>query len=175
MIETERLLLRPHTLADFDDLCAMFGDPEVVRYVGGMTMTKEEVWNRLLRYIGHWSVMGHGLFAIVEKSSGRFLGDTGFADFHRYLGEDFDPYPEAAWILASGTHGQGYAFEAAGAVHAWFDTRFRPSRTVCIIQKENDPSHRLAAKLGYRAFGEATYKGAAMTMYERPGPVENDR
>ena len=167
MIETERLLLRPHTLADFDDLCAMFGDTEVVRYVGGMTMTKEEVWNRLLRYIGHWSVMGHGLFAIIEKSSGRFLGDTGFADFHRYLGEDFDPYPEAAWILASGTHGRGYAFEAAGAAHIWFDELRQPRRTVCIIQRENAPSHRLAAKLGYRTFGGSSYKGATMTMYER--------
>lgn len=167
MIETERLLLRPHTLADFDDLCAMFGDPEVVRYVGGVTMTREEVWNRLLRYIGHWSALGYGLFAIVEKSSGRYVGDTGFADFHRYLGETFDHFPEAAWILASGTHGKGYAFEAASAAHAWFDERHQPHRTVCIIQNENIPSHRLAAKLHYRAFGEATYKGATMTMYER--------
>ncbi|QJE98386.1 GNAT family N-acetyltransferase [Luteolibacter luteus] len=167
MIETERLLLRPHTLSDFEDICAMFSDPEVVRYVGGMTLSKEEVWNRLLRYIGHWSVFGYGLFAITEKSSGRFLGDTGFADFHRYLGNEFDPFPEAAWILTSNCHGKGYGFEAASAAHAWFDTTHSPARTVCIIQKENQPSHRLAAKMGYQAFDEATYKGAIMTMYQR--------
>lgn len=166
MIETERLILRPHKLSDFEDLCAMFSDPEVIRYVGGVTLPKEEVWNRLLRYHGHWSVLGYGLFAIVEKSSGRFLGDTGFADFHRYLGSEFDPFPEAAWILTSGAHGKGYAFEAASAAHEWFDARHQPSRTVCIIQKENEPSHRLAAKMGYRAFDEALYKGAKVTMYE---------
>src|SRR3546814_11723986 len=35
MIETERLSLRPYTLADYTPYSAMCLDPEVVRYIGG--------------------------------------------------------------------------------------------------------------------------------------------
>src|SRR3546814_17524593 len=53
-------------------------------------LSPEEAWNRLLRYAGHWTLLGYGIFAVVEKASGRFIGETGIADFHRGLGDDFD-------------------------------------------------------------------------------------
>jgi RimJ/RimL family protein N-acetyltransferase len=110
MIETERLILRQNRLEDFEQAYAIYSDPDVVRHIGnGQPGTRQDVWFRLLRFVGHWQLLGYGLFAIIEKASGRMIGETGFADFKRGLGDDFDPFPEAAWILASDMHGKGYA------------------------------------------------------------------
>jgi RimJ/RimL family protein N-acetyltransferase len=83
------------------------------------------------------------------------------------LGTHFDPFPEAAWVLAKAAHGKGYATEAVQAAHDWFFAQRAMSRTVCIISPENLASVRVAERLGYRAFNEASYKGSTVTMFER--------
>lgn len=62
--------------------------------------------------------------------TGRVVGEVGLAGFHRGLGEDFDPYPEFAWMMASDVHGRGYASEAARAMLHWMQTAFAPERMV---------------------------------------------
>src|SRR3546814_19996070 len=64
-------------------------------------LSPEDAWNRLLRYAGHWTLLGYGIFAVVEKASGRFIGETGIADFHRGLGDDFDQAGEAAYVFCA--------------------------------------------------------------------------
>lgn len=167
MIETERLILRPHALGDFDTMLAMSSDPEVMRFIlHGGAVARQDVWNKLLRNIGHWSALGYGLFAVVEKVSGRHVGDTGLADFCRDLGADFDPFPEAAWLYAREAQGKGYATEAAAAAHAWFRERNGRTRTVCIIAPDNAGSIAVAEKLGYRPFAETEYKGDPVIKFE---------
>jgi RimJ/RimL family protein N-acetyltransferase len=168
MIETTRLFLRPHALEDFNNFYAMSSDPAVMKFIAPeKPVTREEAWVKLLRNAGHWALLGYGLFVIFEKESGRFVGNTGLADFHRGLGGDFDPYPEAAWALAAWTHGKGYATEAAAAAHDWLAEQRKPSRTVCIIDPENTASLRVAEKLGYRRFDEVEYKEKTVIKLER--------
>ncbi|MFL9872417.1 GNAT family N-acetyltransferase [Paraburkholderia megapolitana] len=167
MIETERLILRPHRLADFEAWYAMFTDRELFQFIAAPTLSREDGWNRLLRYAGHWSLLGFGLFAVFRKSDGQFIGETGLADFHRALGEDFDGYPEAAWIISRSMQGQGVALEAAAAAHRWIDETLSPKRTVCLIGKENLPSFRIASRLGYKPFAERSYKGSLHVVLER--------
>lgn len=167
MIETQRLLLRPHTLADFEPWCAMFSDPEIFRYIGGGVLSREDRWNRLLRYAGHWTLLGYGMFAVFDKATGEIVGEVGLADFHRELGERFDGYPEAGWIMARATHGRGIASEAVAAAHDWMAREHAPARTVCIIHPDNAASLRLAAKLGYAPFDMGTYKDRPCVMLER--------
>ena len=95
------------------------------------------------------------------------MGEVGLAHFARGLGETFDPFPEAAWVLATGGHGKGYATEAVVAAHDWIARTQRPARTVCIVHPDNAASLRVAMKLGYVSFGEAEYRGASPTMFER--------
>jgi len=165
-IDSERLVLRPHRLDDYEAMCAMYGDPDFFRLSGLSGQSREEVWHRLLRYMGHWTAFGWGLFAVTEKATGAFVGDVGLADFHRGLGPEFDLSPEAAWAITPKHQGKGYALEAVYTAHRWFDTT-HPQRTVCIIAPVNLPSKKVAARLGYRPFGEAVYKGHMVTTYER--------
>ncbi|MDB5685853.1 MAG: family N-acetyltransferase, partial [Rhizorhabdus sp.] len=118
VIETERLRLRRHGPNDVAARIVMTGDLETTRFTGG-PQNPEENWNRLLRYAGHWALLGHGIFAVEERVSGRFAGEVGLCDFRRGLGEDFDGVPEAAWMIAAWATGRGFAGEAIGAVIAW--------------------------------------------------------
>jgi RimJ/RimL family protein N-acetyltransferase len=166
MIVTERLILTPCAVSDLEDCNAMRTDPSVMHFIGGKALP-EDTWIKLLRNIGHWTAFGYGLFAIREKHGGQFVGEVGLAHFHRGLGDAFDPFPEAAWALASAGQGKGYGTEAVQGVHDWFFERREVSRTVCIIDPENLPSVRLGERLGYRPFDEADYRGKKVTMFER--------
>lgn len=171
MIETARLLLRPHIAEDFEACRAMWQDPAVTKFISGTPATEADAWLRFLGYFGRWDLMDYGLFAVIEKSSGRFMGEVGFSDFRRGLGPDFDPFHEAAWVLAGAGHGKGYAREAMTAAQDWLDKKFTPDKTVCIISRENIPSIRLAEKLGFRSTGEATYKQEPVKLFERLKPA----
>jgi len=165
VLETERLILRGHGLAELEDLIAMWGDLAVVRHVGGKPASREDVWGRLQRYAGHWALAGYGFWQIRERATDRFVGDCGIAEFHRTMALSFDGAPEAGWVLAPWSHGKGYATEAMTAVLAWADSRY--PRTACIINPENAASLRVAGKLGYRELGRATYHGDPVIAFER--------
>ena len=120
-IETDRLRLRAHRIADFPDLSAMWADPVVVRHIAGRPSTPEESWSRLLRYAGLWPLLGFGYWAVEERATGRFVGDVGLADFHRDMTPPLGDAPEAGWALAPWSHRKGYATEAMRAVLAWSD------------------------------------------------------
>ncbi len=169
-LETERLVLRTHSIADFTESLALWSDPEVTRFIGGRPFTQEEIWSRLIRYVGHWALLGFGYWAVEEKASGRFLGEVGFADFRRVIEPSFDGMPEIGWVIAPHAHGRGYATEAVRAAISWGDEHFGAARTVCIIAPENRPSIRVAEKCGYREFLRTTYKDSPTIVFVRGSP-----
>ena len=123
-IETGRLLLRGYRLDDFTACAALWADPYVTRFIGGRPLSAEESWARLLRYAGHWGLLGFGYWVIEEKSSGEFVGELGFADWKREI-EPAIQVPEAGWVLATEAHGKGYATEALPrAALAWAGRSF---------------------------------------------------
>jgi RimJ/RimL family protein N-acetyltransferase len=75
ILETERLRLRGHRLDDFVQCAAMWADRNVTRHIGGKPLTEEESWTRLLRYVGHWALLGFGYWVAEEKASGNFVGE----------------------------------------------------------------------------------------------------
>lgn len=148
----------------------MCSDLKVMHFLGGKPLSPEDAWNRVMRYAGHWSLLDYGIFAVIEKETGRYIGETGLADCHRGLGEDFDRSDEAAWVFSGDAQGRGYAIEAAKAAHGWYGTQRDRARTVCLIHPDNHLSLKLADKLGYRVFGEQSYKGYPTLMLERHHP-----
>jgi RimJ/RimL family protein N-acetyltransferase len=175
ILETERLRLRGHRLDDFLYCATMWADPAVTRYIGGKPLTEEESWTKLLRYAGHWSLLGFGYWLAEDKATGNFVGEIGFGEFKRDLRPSLHGVPEIGWILASNAHGKGYATEAVRVVVAWGDAHFRPPRTACIIDPENLPSIRVALKSGYREFQATTYKGRPMIMFVREPTAREPR
>jgi RimJ/RimL family protein N-acetyltransferase len=166
-LTTDRLTLSAHTAADYDAFAALWADPEVVRFISGKPSTPEESWTRLLRNIGHWSVLGFGGWLVRETATGRFIGEVGLANYRRAIEPKLGDTPEAGWVLTPAAHGLGYATEAVSAILAWSETELGCTRTVCIISPENIASQRVAAKCGYRGIGETMYHGSPILVFER--------
>jgi RimJ/RimL family protein N-acetyltransferase len=144
----------------------MWSEPEVVRHISGRASTPEESWSRLLRYAGHWEVLGYGYWALEEKSTGLFVGELGLADYQRQMEPTFEGDPEIGWVLATSAHGKGYATEAVKRVVLWADAELR-CRTACMITPENTASIRVADKCGYREWKRADYKGQPAILFRR--------
>lgn len=168
-LETGRLILRPHVRDDFDASFALWSDETVTRFIGGRPFSREEVWTRLLRYVGHWAVMGYGYWTIREKRSGRFIGEIGFANYQREIDPPLGETPEIGWALMPFAHGQGYATEAVNGALQWADSTWPGGETVCIIAPDNVASRRVAAKCGYVEHAQTTYKGHATGVFRRKG------
>jgi RimJ/RimL family protein N-acetyltransferase len=170
-VETARLTLRPYRVSDLDECAAMWAHPDVVRFIGGRPFTREESWAKLVRYAGFWSLLGYSFWAIVERGTGRFVGECGFADFKRELSPSLEGAPEVGWVLAPWAHGKGFATEAVRDALAWLDASFAPPRTACIIDLDNTPSIRVAEKCGFRELTRTAYKGTPVIMFERRRPT----
>jgi RimJ/RimL family protein N-acetyltransferase len=169
VIETPRLRLRGHGIADFAECAAMWADAGVTLHISGRPFAPEETWGKILRYAGMWALLGFGYWAIEEKASGRFVGEAGFADFKRRIEPSLDGMPEIGWVLAPWAHGRGFATEAALAAVAWGDGRFGATPTACIVAPEHAASIRIAQKCGYREHARTTYNGDPTIMFLRPG------
>lgn len=168
ILETERLRLRAHRAADLDACAAMWADPRVTRHIGGQPFSTQNVWSKILRYAGLWTIVGFGYWLIEERSSGRFVGEAGFADFKREMTPPLDAAPEAGWALAPWAHGVGLATEAMRAIVAWGDAHLERD-TVCLVDPDNHASLRVADKCGYREALRSTYEGAPTVVLRRPG------
>lgn len=168
VIETARLILSGPRLEDFDGSRALWADPDVTRLIRDEPFTSEECWLRLLRYVGHWRLLGFGYWMAREKDTGRFIGEVGFADAKRDIVPPLDDAPELGGALAPAAWGQGIAREALHAVLEWADANLTARRTVCLIGPKNRFSMRLAVEFGYREVAVAEYKGEPIRVFERP-------
>ena len=169
VIETERLILRGHRAEDFEAIAAQWADPAVVKYIGGTPSSREASWSRLLRYPGHWQMLGFGYWILYEKNNGAegaFAGEIGLADYQREITPSLDGMAEMGWVIAPAFHGKGYAFEAAQAVLKWADTHL-DRQLCCISDPQHQASIRLAEKCGFVAETDTTYHGSATRIFLR--------
>ncbi len=148
-IETERLILSKHQVSDFPALTKLWATESMVRYIGGMPSTERESWMRMLAYGGLWPLLGFGYWAVREKATGQYVGDLGFADFHRMVEPQVKGIPEAGWVITPEFQGKGYATEAMQAALSWLKAQNKYQQTICFIEPRNLPSLRVAEKLGY--------------------------
>ena len=161
-LETEHLTLRCHEVADLDASAAMWADPIVVRHIGGRPFTREEVWRKILAYAGHWALLGFGYWAAEDKSTGRFVGEVGLADFRRDVVPSIEGLAEAGWVLAPWAHSKGLATEAVRAVLAW-----HRGPSVCLVDPDNGASLRVAGKCGYVEVARSVYHGKTEVLLRR--------
>ncbi|SPF77467.1 GNAT family N-acetyltransferase [Pseudoprimorskyibacter insulae] len=138
VIETNRLRLRGHTMADLDALCDLFASDRA-EYMGG-AIARKDAWRWLASEVAMWDLLGHGAWGI-ETRDGAFLGQVGL------LKPPHFPEVELGYTLLESAEGKGYAFEAASAVLGWawaqgFET------LVSYIDPNNARSIALAERLG---------------------------
>ena len=167
VLETDRLILRGFRADDLEAMTTMWAMPEVVRYIGGVPLSREQSWTRLLRQIGMWSVMNFGFWAITEKTSGQLVGEAGFHEMRREMTPRIEDTLEAGWGLLPGFHGRGYASEALRAMLPWAAANHGGLPVTCIIDPANTASIRLAERHGFREFARSTYLGSDIVLFRK--------
>lgn len=166
-IETPRLILRRLRPEDFESVFQMVADSDMWRFSEREPMTSEEAWSLVLRHEGGWRFVGYGVLAVLEKEGNGLIGLTGFSDFRRCIGPDFDPYPENTWSIIPSAQGRGYATEAGEAAIRWLSRDAAYSQSVCLIHRDNRASLAVARKLGYERFRTLIYKGEPTILMRR--------
>lgn len=166
-LESERLILREFRAGDLDFHAATLGNPEVMRFIGGKPLAREDAWRRLLGGIGMWQALGIGGWAVELKSDGRMVGHCGFFDFQRDMQPNISGEPEMGWIFDPSVHGQGIAAEACSRALMWADETLRPEFYPAIIDLENIPSMKLAERLGFERQPDGVYRDASIAVFRR--------
>jgi RimJ/RimL family protein N-acetyltransferase len=159
ILETERLILRPLGLHDFEPYAEFWQNTDVVRFISGSPISREQSWKRLIGTVGHWQLLGFGFFAIEDKASGHLIGEAGFQEMRRELVPSIEETMETGWGLLPEYHGKGYAMEATTAAMTWARRAHPELDYSCIISPENHASIRLARKLGFRDDVTSNYMG----------------
>lgn len=143
---TPRLRLRPFTREDAPDHLRLYRDPEVTRLLGGGPLDEEQARQRsaaaLTRVSRHWAEHGFGVWALVDKGTGRLVGQCGLLNLPE------SPDIEILYLLERACWGRGLATEAARAVLAHAFEHLRLPRVVAVTRPEHAASRRIMEKLG---------------------------
>ncbi|MBI1880566.1 MAG: GNAT family N-acetyltransferase [Chloroflexi bacterium] len=145
ILETKRLILRRLTMDDLDALFALYRDPEVRKYFPEGTLTYEETKEELEWIINvYYGQYGFGLWATIHKETGQFMGRCGLLPWTI----EQRPEVEVAYMLAKAYWGQGLGTEAAQAIAQYGFEQLQLSRLICLIDRENQASIKVARKIG---------------------------
>ncbi len=150
-METERLLLREMTDADYPALCRMLQDEEVM-YAYAHAFSDEEAHAWLARQQARYRQNGFGLWAVILKSSGEIIGQCGVTV------QDCDGKDvlEVGYLFCKAFWGQGYATEAARACKEYAFIHLHAEEVFSIIRDNNYPSQRVAERNGMHPCGSFT-------------------
>lgn len=136
-METPRLIIRPFTPADGDDLYAYLSREPVVRYEPYEPFTREQAAEEAIRRASDTNFL-----AVVLKEENHVIGNVWFAPGEWESWELGYVFHDAYW-------GRGYAQEACRAVLADAFGQRNVRRVIAMCNPENSSSWRLLERLGF--------------------------
>ena len=138
-----RLTFREMSDADLDDMAALLGDKDVMRFYP-RPRTRGEASQWITRNQQRYRDHGFGLWIVSVRETGEFVGDC----------------------VRASMQGQGYGTEAAAASRDFARDVLKASRLIAIINPANVPSQRVATKIGLTVEKRATApNGAEAVIY----------
>ena len=149
VIETERLLLREMTEADFHELYEVLADSDIMQHYP-YVFDENRVRNWILRNIERYRVFGFGLWAVCLKTTGEMIGDCGLT-MQLINGEI---KPEIGYHIRGDKQRKGYAKEAAIAVRDWAFNNTTFNVVYSYMKYTNEPSYKTAISYGCKQVSE---------------------
>nr|WP_111654217.1 GNAT family N-acetyltransferase [Actinoplanes lutulentus] len=147
-IRTERLLLRPLTVADADGLLAYRSRPEIHPYIPTEPWDRERALDRLNTVFTNTELTDEGQalgLGVELRETGQLVGDvTLFYRSREHLGG------EVGYVFNPDFGGHGYATEAARAMLRLGFEEVGLRRIVARIDERNTASANVARRLGMR-------------------------
>jgi RimJ/RimL family protein N-acetyltransferase len=160
ILETPRLILREFRPGDVNSLALILSDAETMRYYPAAydrAGVEEWIARNLRRYAEH----GHGLWAMILKSSGELAGDCGLTV------QDVEGTNEIeiGYHVRRDLWGQGLATEAACACRDFGFAHLPVERLISLIRPENLQSRRVAENNGMTVWKEVIWRGLPHLVY----------
>jgi RimJ/RimL family protein N-acetyltransferase len=163
-LETPRLKLRAFTLEDWGPYAEMYADESFVRYLNGKPLSREEAWESMAIILGHWNLLGYGIWALECKATGQLIGRAGLLNLPQW------PDVEVCWALSPRFWGNGYATEAGQATVHWAFQEVGLGRLISLIHPENTASEAVALRLGEEFRERIMFEGKPAKVYEMVNP-----
>ena len=141
ILETERLLLRPFQIDDWQDLYEYLSIPDVLHFEPSSPSDIKEC-----QAIAEERSRGMDFWAVCLVTSGKMIGHVYFA---ARLPCQFSTW-ELGYIFNPDFWHKGYATEACGAIVSHGFRRHNAHRVVAACNPKNTASWRLLERLGFR-------------------------
>lgn len=155
-MSTPRLSLRPPAQEDAVAILGILSNPLVVQHNPSDVVTELEDVEALVRqWLGHWERHGFGNCCVLEKRTGRLIGNCGV----RYMTIHGDRVLNLMYRFHPSTWGHGYATEAATALLHWAQESLPTELVVARIRPMNLASQRVATRIGLRRDAAYDHEG----------------
>lgn len=141
VLETERLIMRLPREEDLDGWAALMADEESSKFIGG-PVPRATAWRLMAAMAGSWTLKGFGMFSVIEKATGEWIGRLG-----PWQAEGW-PGTEIGWGLRKTAWGKGFATEGSAAAIDWAFDHLGWTEVIHCISPENMGSIALAERLG---------------------------
>ena len=143
-LETDRLILRKLSDADFELLVDLDSDPDVTFFItGGVPEFNESMLRDWLTEYERWP--GYGTWGVIEKKSNDFIGW-----FHLRPDEDREDEPELGYRFRRAAWGKGYATEGSRALIDKAFAELGATRVFAYALAIHAASRRVMVKSGLR-------------------------
>lgn len=163
VLETERVILRQLRPDDVEPLFALYRDPDIRRYFPEGTLSRTETQAELDWFIngGDPNHPSLGLWAVIEKESGTFIGRSGLIPWQI----DDRSEVEIAYLLAKTHWGRGLGTEIARALVCHGFDKLGYARLIALIDPANEASRRTALSAGLCFERDLIHEGTCCSIY----------
>lgn len=165
-LETDRLILRDLLPEDEAGMYELDSDAEVHKYVGGRPVQSIEESRKVISIIrDQYKTNGIGRWAVIEKSTGTFVGWAGLKLMREPINGRSDYY-DVGYRFIRSHWGKGYATEAAHATIKYAWNVLKLDEVFAIADLDNAPSRKVLEKVGMVQNGSFHYDRAPHAWYE---------
>ena len=151
LIETERLLIREMQQSDFDALCRILCDEEVMRAAYESAFSPDEAQNWLNRHLKRYEDYGFGLWAVVLKETNEMIGQCGLT-LQQWKEKEL---LEIGYLFQKAYWHRGYAAEAAIACREYAFTVLDADSVCSMIRDTHIASQNVAVRNGMKIIDKA--------------------
>lgn len=144
---------------DAEGMFRLDGDPEVHRYLGKNPVTSIEQCRKVIDFIREqYTGNGIGRWAVVERSTGEFVGWSGLKLMKEKINGHVDFY-DIGYRLIKAHWGKGYATESAAAARRYAFEVLKATDLFAMADVNNRASRRVLEKTGLQYIKTFPYDG----------------
>jgi ribosomal-protein-alanine N-acetyltransferase len=144
--ETDRLILKPTTVADAEFIRSLYNSPKWIKFIGDRQLnTVKDAENYIqTKLMPQMKRLGYGTYTIIRKSDGEKVGSCGLYDREGVNGIDI------GFALLPDFEKKGYAFESVNYLKEIGFSNLKLKQISGITSKKNKASQDLLIKIGLK-------------------------